>query len=268
MRALLLLITLSIPWQSAMGAERILALAPHVCEILYAIGAEDKIVGAVDYCDYPEAALSIPRVGGYQQVHLEPALRKAPTLAIAMDRGVAGIAQLQAQGIRIMESYPSNMEGVIADIRNIGNSTGHPEEANMVAADLEGRLQRVRQRQQGKRPIRVFYEIWGDPLITSGKNNFISSLLHEAGARNVFDDVEIDTPRVNIESVIRARPDVVVIPTESRDIEQRKIFWRKWLGEEVRIIVVQHDLMHRPGPRLIDGLEQLQQALHEKRDEQ
>ncbi|MFC1536382.1 helical backbone metal receptor [Pseudomonadota bacterium] len=262
MRVLLLLIVLWMPWHSAIAAERILALAPHVCEILYAIGAQDEIVGAVDYCDYPEAALAIPRVGGYQKVYLEPALRTDPTLAIAMGRGVAGVSQIEAKDVRIVESYPNSMEGVIADIRNIGEITGHSEKANVVAAGLQKRLQRVRQLQQGKKPIRVFYEVWGDPLITSGKNNFISSLLHEAGAQNIFDDIDIDTPRVNVESVIRARPDVVVIPTESRDVEQRKIFWRRWLGEEIRFIVVQHDLMHRPGPRLIDGLEMLQKALN------
>ncbi|MDQ6999182.1 MAG: helical backbone metal receptor, partial [Mariprofundus sp.] len=230
MKAILFVIALCLPWQPVMAAERILALAPHVCEILYAIGAQEDIVGAVDYCDYPKAANAIPRVGNYQQVYLEAALRTGATLAIAMDRSVTGIAQLEAHGVRIVQSYPASLEGVIADIRKIGAITGHAEKANLVASGIQRRLDRVRQQQQRQKPVRAFYEIWGDPLITPGKNNFITSLLHEAGARNVFEDVEIDAPRINVESVIRARPDVVVIPTEARDVEQRKRFWQKWLG--------------------------------------
>jgi len=259
MKAILLVIALWAPWQTAMATERILALAPHICETLYAIGAQDEIVGAVSYCDYPSEALSIPRVGNYQQLNVEAALRLNPTMVIVMDRNMNGLQLLESKGVQVVESYPHDIDGVLNDIRRLGTVTGHEKQANRVADALELRLEKVRSLSQEKLP--VFYEIWSSPLITPGRRSFISSLLKEAGATNVFDRIDLDTARVNVEGVMQAAPRAVIIPTEARNVKDRKRFWQQWLGDQIPLIVVKHDLMHRPGPRLLDGLEQLQQAL-------
>jgi len=264
MKVIILVIALWMPWQSVAAAERILALAPHVCETLYAIGAQDEVVGAVNYCDYPSEALNIPRVGNYQKLNVEAALRLNPTMIIVMDRNMSGLQLLESKGVQIIESYPHDVDGVINDIRRLGTLTGHEKQADRVADALALRLEKVRSLRQGQLP--VFYEIWSSPLITPGHRSFISSLLREAGGSNVFDRIDLDTARVNVEGVIQAAPRAVIIPTESRDVNDRKRFWQQWLGDKVPLIVVQHDLMHRPGPRLLDGLERLQRALQEVRD--
>ncbi|MCG8589710.1 MAG: ABC transporter substrate-binding protein, partial [Proteobacteria bacterium] len=104
----------------ARAEERILALAPHVAEILYAVGAGDSIVGAVRYCDYPPAAAALPVVGGYKAISVEAALRTRPTLAIALDASVEGGERLAALGVRVAYAHPQTVREALQDIERIG----------------------------------------------------------------------------------------------------------------------------------------------------
>jgi len=239
---------------------RMIALAPHVCEMLYAIGAASSIVGAVSYCDYPAEAKKLPRVGSYQGVDVEAALRLQPDIAVVTGRNVKGVLQLEKLGVTIVVSNPTSFEGVFHDMLMLGRLTGHQQEAEAVVRQQRERLQRVRAKPASHR--RLFYELWSDPLLTVGGVSFIDALIREAGGVNVFSRLNIDTPHVNVESVIRAKPEMIIIPDENRDITRRKAFWRKWLGNDhLSFAVINPDLLHRPGPRLIDGLERLQQLL-------
>ena len=240
--------------------ERILALTPHACEMLYAIGAGSQTVGAVSYCDYPEAAKELPRIGSYQGIHVEAALRLHPDAAIVLNRTVKGVAQLEQMGVKIIVSNPADFEAVFQDMLRLGKLTGHEQKSTELVQQQRLRLQQVRLRPASH--VRVFYELWHDPLMTAGGSSFISAMIVAAGGENVFADVKLETPHVNVESVLRARPEVIIIPLEKRNIEQRKAFWKHWLGQSgVRFAAINPDLLHRPGPRLIDGLELLQQAL-------
>ncbi len=243
----------------AFAGERILALAPHICEVLYAIGAEKDVVGAVSYCDYPEAANQLPRVGAYNRINIEAAIALAPTMAIVLDMQTPGVKQLQALGVKVIQSYPKKVDEVLADIRRLGLLTGHQKKAFQLANGLQQRLDKL-DVYNSQTP--VFYEIWADPLLTAGKDTFIHDVLWRIGLANVFGDVELEAPRVNVEAVIAAKPKVIIIPSEKRDVEKRTFFWRKWLGKDVRVISVNPDLVHRPGPRLLDGMEYLSKALH------
>jgi len=256
----LCLLCLYLP-NSAMAAERILALSPHVCEILYAIGAGDEVVGGVDYCDYPEAAKHLPRVGNYTGINLEAALMLKPTMAVISGTSTQQ-GQLEALGIRVIRSAPQSVDDVLADIHRLGQLTGHARQAKALVKSMQQRLDKLL-RSRADNPVKVFYEVWHDPLQTVGGKGFINDLLQRAGLNNVFASIPLETPRINTEAVLHAAPDVIIIPSEHRDIAARKRFWKQWLGESVRIIVVNPDLMHRPGPRIIDGMEALQQALEE-----
>ncbi len=251
---------------SAAQAERILALTPHACEMLYAIGAGSQLVGGVSYCDYPAEAKNLPRIGNYQRINVEAALRLKPDMAIVMSRNVAGAAILEKMGVSIVVSNPVSFETMFDDILKLGELTGHTAAAKGLVDRLRMRLQKVRSM---KRPeTAVFYEVWHDPMITAGGPSFISDLIHQAGGRNIFADINVETPHVNVESVIRAKPELIVVPLERRNIADRRAFWERWLGKgKVRFATINPDLLHRPGPRLLDGLEKLQQALQEKPDE-
>ncbi|WP_232507788.1 helical backbone metal receptor [Ghiorsea bivora] len=246
---------------SAIANERILALAPHICETLYAIGAGQDVVGSVSYCDYPEAAKKLPRVGAYNRINVEAAMALKPTMAIVMNIQTPGIKLLETLGVKIVQSYPQKVDEVIADIRRLGKRTGHEQQATTLADDLQQRLDKL-QRQQTKTP--VFYEIWADPLLTAGQHTFIDDVLTQLGLFNVFGDVALEAPRVNVEAVIAAKPQLIIVPSENRDLKKRTAFWHKWLGEDIQVITVNPDLVHRPGPRLLDGMEYLQEQLNVK----
>ncbi|RMG91532.1 MAG: cobalamin-binding protein [Zetaproteobacteria bacterium] len=249
----LLCLAMSVP---AQAAERILALAPHICETLFAIGAGQEVVGAVDYCDYPPEAQKVPRVGNYLGVNAEAALRLAPTIVIAFNGADPGLKPLASQGVRIVVSKPRKLSEVIEDIRRIGVAVHHEQEATQLADALQAKLASlVAVVPQERMP--AFYEIWHKPLIAPASDSFITDLLGLAGFRQVYAGYPGESVRASLEGVVHSHPEVVIIPDENRDLEERKRFWRKWLGKDIRIFGVPHDLVHRPGPRLVDALEEL-----------
>ncbi len=254
-RSLMLLFALLSAFPAA-AAERILALSPHACEILYAIGAGKEIVGAVDYCDWPPEAARIPRTGNYLGVNAEAALRLKPTLVVAFNAADPGLIPLKRQGVRVVSSNPRNLNDILSDIRRIGEASGRTPEAVALVARLKKRIAAVRDRSP-KRKLSAFYEIWPRPLLTPGRDSFLTDVMERAGFHNIFADVPGESVRVNLEGIIRARPMVVIVPDEKRNIAERRAYWRKWLGHDVQVIRVPHDLLHRPGPRIVDGLDRL-----------
>jgi ABC-type Fe3+-hydroxamate transport system substrate-binding protein len=242
------------------AGERILALSPHACEILAAIGAVDEIVGVVEYCDYPEMLTLLPGVGGYNRIHVESAMSLKPTLAVVMNDGTKAVKKLRKLGVRVVASNPTNINDMLAEIERLGLLSGHAQEAERLVERLEQRLDML-DALKVKRRIPVFYEIWSNPLMVAGGGSLIHDVLSRAGLENVFGDLPMEGPRVNVEAVIRAAPQVIIIPTENRNILERKRFWKQWLGEDVSVISVHADLLHRPTPRLIDGLEELMEKI-------
>ncbi len=240
-------------------SSRILALTPHACEMLFAMGAGSQVVGAVSFCDYPAEAKALPRIGSYERINVEAALRLKPDLAVVMSRNVVGVEMLEKMGVSVMVSSPDSFESMFADMSRLGQMTGRGKEAEALIQGLQKRLQQVRSVRRSDRA--VFYEVWSDPMLTAGGPSFISSLIHEAGGRNVFADIAVETAHVNVESVIRAEPELIVIPLEKRGLDERRTFWEGWFGQgKVSFVAIDPDIMHRPGPRLLDGLEALQKA--------
>jgi len=263
MKKILLCLLLLLMPTGVMGASqtpRILALTPHACEILYAIGAAEQVVGGVAYCDYPEVAKSLPRVGSYNGINVEAALRLKPSMAIVMNRNVKGVAMLEKMGVKIFVSNPVSFETMFDDMLKLGALSQHETQAKDLVNKLRARLQKVRALPRSNKA--VFYELWHDPLLTAGNASFINDLITTAGGRNIFSDINLETPHVNVEAVMRAKPALIVIPLEKRNIEERQLFWQAWLGKDtVQFVAINPDLLHRPGPRLLDGLELLQKAL-------
>jgi ABC-type Fe3+-hydroxamate transport system substrate-binding protein len=262
MRRLWLLLFLCLAAWPVEAAERVLALTPHACEMVYAIGAEERLVGAGSYCDYPAEAERLPRVGSHERINVEAALRLKPDLIIVMSRNVAGVATLEKMGVEVAVSSPTSFEALFSDMLKLGELTDHSEQAKAVVTQLQARLQKVRAMPRSGRA--VFYEIWPDPIMTAGGSSFITQLIEEAGGRNVFAGIDLPAPHVSVEAVIRAKPQLIVVPLEGRDIRARQQFWRKWLGPDVRMVAIDPDILHRPGPRLLDGLETLQRAISDE----
>lgn len=248
---------------AATAPQRIVALAPHIVEMLFDIGAGDKIVGTVSYADYPEAALSIPRIGGYHGIQVEKVLELKPDLVIVWQSGnkVSDVEQLEKMGLNIIYSQPDKIEDVAQELRELGQYTGHEAQADIVAKRYSQRLEKLRQQHAHIAPMKVFYQLWPEPMRTINKTTLINQLIEVCQGQNVFADNPTAYPQIGIENVIVAQPEIIILPNERSNKEQPIIDWHKWpeipAAKHDRIIRVNADLMHRFSTRMLEGIEDM-----------
>lgn len=254
------------------SAQRIVALAPHVVETLYTAGAGNKIVGAVDYSDYPNAAKSIPRVGGYSIINLEAIVALQPDLVIAWETGnsPAAIEKLRMLGIPVYLSQPNTLEDIGAEIKRFGVLAGTEPVANKAAEQYAQRLSTLRQRYQNRSTVRVFYQISEAPLMTIGGKQIITNALSTCGGKNVFDQLKPMASVITSEAVIAADPEAIVTSGMQKLNPTGLDFWKKWPAltatQRNNFFFIDPDLMNRNGPRMLAGTEDLCKALQTARD--
>ncbi|MDC2890109.1 cobalamin-binding protein [Psychrosphaera sp. G1-22] len=241
-------------------ATRIIALAPHIVESLFDIGAGDKIVATVDYADYPVEALDIPRVGGYYGIQMEKILALKPDLIIVWKGGNqdADIAQLEKLGLPVIYSEPTSLSGVTAELRMFGELTGLSHNAEVLADQFEDDLEIIQRRYGNRHPVDVFYQLWSEPMMTVNKNTWINQLIETCGGVNVFANNPTEYPQISIENVIVAQPSIIIMPQEKSDKPQPKIDWQKWTVvpavKNNQFMEVDADLIHRFSRRMLIGL--------------
>lgn len=259
---ILLSLTLNAAEPSA-PAKRIIALAPHIVESLFEIGAGDKIIATVDYADHPKQALSIPRIGGYYGVQMEKVLAMAPDLVIVWKTGnrAEDIHKLEQLGLNIAYSDPKGIDGVADELLLLGELTGQQQQAQSVAQTFRNKLAAIRSQYADKLQIDTFYQLWSEPLMTVGKNTWIHQLLSVCQANNVFADASTDYPQVSIENVVVAKPELIVQPDEKADKPQPKVNWHKWpmipAVKQDKFIRINADVIHRFSSRMLIGLEDM-----------
>ena len=246
-------------------AQRILSLAPHVTELIYAAGAGEKLVGVVEYSDYPEAATRLPRIGSHAAFDLERIAALRPDLAIAWGSGnpSSQLAQLRRLKIPVFVSEPKHLDDIPAGLRSIGRLAGTSGEA--AARAFEARLENLRQRYAGRPPVTVFYEIWNQPLMTIGGTHIISDALQVCGGHNVFSALKQPAASVDLEAVLRADPEAIVASGMDEARPEWLDQWRRWpqlaAVKKGNLFFVPPDLLQRHAPRILDGVEQLCTAL-------
>ena len=252
--------------------QRIIALSPHVVETLYVAGAGNKIVGAVDYSDYPNAAKSIPRVGGYSLVNLEAIVALQPDLVIAWETGnsPAAIEKLRALRIPVYLSQPNTLEDIGAEIRRFGVLAGTEPVANKAADQYAQRLSALKKRYQNRSTVRVFYQISEAPLMTIGGKQIITNALSICGGKNVFDQLSPMASVITSEAVIAENPEAILTSGMQKLNPTGLDFWKKWPAltatQRNNFFFIDPDLMNRNGPRMLAGTEDLCKALQTARD--
>ncbi|MCW8917379.1 MAG: cobalamin-binding protein [Gammaproteobacteria bacterium] len=244
-------------------AQRIISLAPHVTEQLYAIGAGERIVGAVDYSDYPEAAKRVPRVGGYSRLDLEQILALKPDLVIGWQGGNNSqqLERLEALGLRLYRSEPRRLDDIASGMERLGLLTGNEHDANDQATQFRQRVEQLRHAAQGRAPRTLFYQIWDRPLMTVNGEHLINEVITLCGGRNIFAALPLPTPKVSTEAVIAADPEVIIASGMGAERPEWLDEWRQWpqlravKGE--RLYVIDPNLIQRATPRLLDGVAQM-----------
>lgn len=249
----------------AQPASRIVSLAPHITELLYAGNAGDRVIATVEYSNFPESAKELPRIGSYAAFDLERILTFKPDLAIAWGSGnpPGQVEQLKRLGIPVFVSEPKRLEDIPANLRRIGQLAGRPTEA--AARGFEKRLAALRERYKNERPIRVFYEIWNQPLMTIGRAHVISAVIELCGGRNVFDSINQPAATVELEAVLRADPEAIVASGMDEARPEWLDAWRRWprlrAVQSDHLIFVPPDILQRHTPRILEGAERLCRAL-------
>jgi len=247
----------------AQPARRIVSLAPHITETLYAAGAGEHMVGAVEYSDYPEAATKLPRIGGYSRLDLEAIAALKPDLAVGWASGnsPAHIEKLRALGIPVYLAQPERIEDVAANLERYGELAGTQAVAQVAAAGFRSRLAELRKQYSARPRVRTFYQIWKQPLMTVGGGQVISDAIRLCGGENVFADLKPLAPKVTIEAVLAADPEVIVASGMGESRPEWLDDWRRWKAmaavKRDNLFFVQPDIIQRHTPRLVEGAARL-----------
>lgn len=245
----------------AQPARRIVSLAPHMTENLYAAGAGDRLVGTVEYSDYPEAARALPRVGGYTRVDLEAVMALKPDLVVVWRSGnaQAQVAKLRALGVPLYVSQPNRIEDIAAELERLGTLAGSDAQARAAAERFRARLAALREEFAGRAPVRTFYQVWHRPLVTVGGAQIISAGLRLCGGENVFESLPQLAQQVTVEAVIRANPEAIVASGMAEERPEWLNEWRHWKSLRAvardNLFFVPPPLIQRHTPRFLDGVE-------------
>jgi len=255
-------------------ARRIISLAPHVTEQLFAIGAGARIIGAVDYSDYPEQAKALPRVGGYSRLDLERILALQPDLIVGWQSGndARQLERLQQLGLTMYLSEPRHLDDIASDMERLGQLSGVARQAAAAAARFRTGIAALRDRHQGGMPLRVFYQIWNRPLMTVNGKHLISDVINLCGGDNIFADIGNLTPTVSVEAVLAANPQVIIASGMASERPEWLNEWRHWpqlaAVRNKQLYVIPPDIIQRATPRLLQGAERMCQQLDTARGAQ
>lgn len=254
--------------------QRIVSLAPSNTEIIYALGLEDKLVGTTDYCDYPEAAKSKPRVANYTTPNLEKVVSVQPDLILAEEiQENTALPAMEKLGLTVFVTKDKTVDDILNDIKLIGEINGKNKEAATLVDSLNARIQVVVSKTSNLPPeqrVKVLYVVWHDPIWTMGGNTFVNDLIWKAGGVNIFADDFEKSRVVSLESIIQKNPQVIVISgmATTGDLIYNNITKETRLGGVDAMLnnriykVSDANLTERPGPRIVDGLEEMAKLLH------
>lgn len=249
--------------------ERIVSLAPNITEILFAIGAGDRIVATTSFCTFPPEAANTTKIGDTQRPDVERILSLKPDLVLVSTASqLESVSErLEALGVPTVVTTARGVDGVLASIERIGVATGDADAAAALAAGLRARIENVRTAVAGKPSPKVFAIVGNEPLFTTGKGTFLDDLIRLAGGASITADETTEWPQYSAEAVIARAPDVMLVPLVTHGFAARDSGIPASIAatpavRNNRIVRIDGDLLMRPGPRLVDGLEQLARALH------
>lgn len=254
---------------------RVVALAPHIVEMLYAIGAGPQIVGTTDFSDYPPSAKKIPRIANHASLQIERFVEIKPDLVISWRSGnpTDDINKLKSLGFTVVYSQPNTLMDVAKELLEFGKLTGNEQQAKIVAEKYLNQLDDLRAKYQHKSKVSVFYEAWANPLSTVAKGAWPQLHLDICGATNPFYQAANPYPKVSIEQIIKHDIQLIITPKsgyqKARKNDDSGYNWATWkllkAVKHQRFIYPNADLLHRMTPRVIDEISNLCVAIDQTR---
>ncbi|UCD32382.1 MAG: cobalamin-binding protein [Desulfobacterales bacterium] len=250
--------------------QRVIALAPNITEIVFALKQERRLVGVTRYSDFPQEAATLPKVGSYVHLDLEKIVALKPDLCIAIKDGNPKVIvqKMTSLNIPVYAVNPMSLDTMIKTVREIGKLLDAKQHATHLVHSMRIRINRVKQRvqQTAFRPG-VFFQIGISPIVSVGTPTFIHELIVLAGGTNLAAG-PVPYPRFNKEQVLALAPEIIIITSMARAVvfEQVRAEWNQWphlpAVKNQRIFLEDSNLFDRPTPRLVDGLELLARLIH------
>lgn len=248
--------------------SRIISLAPNITETLFALGLGDRVIGVTTYCDFPAEAKTKEKIGDTIKPNLERIIALQPDLVLlSTSSQLEKIThQLDQLAIPVYITNPRTVTEVVSSIRKLGEVTGTSSRAEELASSMQQQISAIKQSEQHPR---VLYVLQLSPLITAGKNTFINDLINLAGGISISGEETTDYPQFSRETVIARAPEVIILPeshgSEIVDLESvKKTFVTTPAVKNNRIVTINPDLIDRPGPRIVEGLAELEKKIHGK----
>lgn len=254
-------VTLSAP------ATRVVSLAPANTEMAYAIGGGSEMVAGTSYDDYPAAALKLPKIGNFSSPSVEKIVSFKPNLVLAAGGIQAGLRnQIEKLGIAVFVVNPQTLAQTMADLQKMGQLMGVSAQADKVVASMQAAITAVTQKVAGLSKPTVFFEVYPQPLMTAGKGTFINDIITLAGGVNIGAAAGSGYPNFSSEVLFKDNPDFYIAPIGSMSspgqISTRPGYNQLKAVKEKHILIIPDDLILRPGPRLVQGLDAIARELH------
>lgn len=251
--------------------QRIVSLSPSNTEILFALGAGEKVVGVTSYCDYPDEAKKVEQVGTFEGPNMELIKKVQPDVVLAGYIQEEAVKTLEGMGIPIIVTEAESFEAIYQSINLIGKITGTAAKAEEIAAGMKNKIAEIEAKTKDKEKPTIFYVVWTDPLMTAGSKTFINDVIKVAGGINVAEKVE-SWAKYSAEELVKDNPDMLVAALHStdegmtkEDLSRNQIFSKLECVKQGKVYVMSDDnLISRPGPRIIQAVEEMNKAFFEK----
>lgn len=254
----------------ARPAQRIISMAPHITELLFAAGGGERVVGVMNYSDYPEAAKRIPQVGSNANIDMEHVLALRPDLLVVWKSGNTArqLEQLKSLGIPIFYSDPQKLEEVATSLTRLGQLMDTGPAAQKAAQDYRQRIARLSATYAQRSTVRVFYQIWEKPIFTLSGEHIVSDAIRVCGGQNVFSALKVAAPTVSTEAVLQENPEAIV-GGEKHDAEAGINIWKQYKGMQAvqrgNLFMIDSETLVRATPRIADGVAMLCERLEAAR---
>jgi len=256
-------------------AKRIVSLAPNITEILFALGLGDSVVGVSSFSNFPPRVQTLPKVGGFARLDIERIISLRPEIAVGtMDGNPARqVRRLRQLGVPVFCIYAKNLSEVLESIRQIGRLFGRSRQAQRLVSTMRAQIEQLRAkgtqlaRRLGRPKVLIVLDF--EPIVSAGPGTFLHELVETAGGQNIASQSRIRYPRLGMETIVSAAPDVILVlghgPGNWADQLGQLANWRNIPAvAKRRIHVLDEDLVTRPGPRITEGLRLIQRSLFGK----
>ncbi len=245
--------------------DRVVSLAPNLTENIFAVGAGGKLVGVTSYCDYPEEAKQIPKIGDTISPNIETIIASKPQVVFVSTASQIEnfTATLEGRGINVFVTNPSDFEGILRNLKQMGDVLGTAANAEKLIADLRNRVKAVEEKVKDQPRAKVFVQIAREPLFTVGKDSFITEIVAQAGGESATKNVPTPYPKLSKETALALNPDAIILSESPDNTEPNDVFANSGAVKNKRIFRINAAWLARPGPRVVDALEQMARDLHQ-----